>query len=402
MNNCFACITTPGVVRGLSGLVSKPDFGFAFGPGPGPVPGRWRGRRWWQWCRPSILRAILQHRLPQPAVLRITGVHSNHAQAGGWLLAVPLPRRQGKKEISFLPEPPLQRRLLRAGRRAKKMGARLTGLDLAAFTAAGMTEAVAVALARNLGLAVTTGGSFAVVAALEGIRTAAVLAGHALETAGVVILRATAPRGAACARILAREGVDRITLVDPDRFRLEALAGRILYESGVSCKAVPRAHKVVLRAGVIVVLDDGVNDFAQAGALRSGSVLCDMTGSQSLARHVSALRRDVLVTGGAVFKTPGKICSRRQSGCSSLHLGSACLAETMLLALERRFENYSLGTRLRVEKVVEMRRLAAKHGFEPVGLHSFSSPGGGRGGAARVEEVKGIPSPPLVGGRGLG
>ena len=41
----------------------------------------------------------------------------------------------------------------------------------------------------------------------------------------------------------------------------------------------------------------------------------------------------------------------------------ACMAETMVLALEGRYESYSLGKQVRVEQVREIAQLARKHGF---------------------------------------
>ena len=39
------------------------------------------------------------------------------------------------------------------------------------------------------------------------------------------------------------------------------------------------------------------------------------------------------------------------------------MAETMILGLEGRYENYSLGAEMKLEQVQEMGELAAKHGF---------------------------------------
>jgi hypothetical protein len=49
----------------------------------------------------------------------------------------------------------------------------------------------------------------------------------------------------------------------------------------------------------------------------------------------------------------------------------ACMAETMLLALEGRYENFSLGKELSLERVMEIGQLAQKHGFKLAGLRSF-------------------------------
>ena len=47
------------------------------------------------------------------------------------------------------------------------------------------------------------------------------------------------------------------------------------------------------------------------------------------------------------------------------------MAETMLLALEGRYENFSLGKELSLEQVREIGQLAQKHGFKLAGLRSF-------------------------------
>ena len=42
----------------------------------------------------------------------------------------------------------------------------------------------------------------------------------------------------------------------------------------------------------------------------------------------------------------------------------ACMSETMILALEGRYENYTLGRDISVKQVDEMARLADTHGFQ--------------------------------------
>jgi len=48
-----------------------------------------------------------------------------------------------------------------------------------------------------------------------------------------------------------------------------------------------------------------------------------------------------------------------------------CLAETMTLAFEGRYEDYSIGKNLSIERVQEIDALATKHGFELAALRSF-------------------------------
>jgi hypothetical protein len=49
----------------------------------------------------------------------------------------------------------------------------------------------------------------------------------------------------------------------------------------------------------------------------------------------------------------------------------ACMAEAMILALEGRYESYTLGRNITVEQVEEMETLGARHGFKLGGFRSF-------------------------------
>jgi hypothetical protein len=51
----------------------------------------------------------------------------------------------------------------------------------------------------------------------------------------------------------------------------------------------------------------------------------------------------------------------------------ACLAETALLAMEGRFEDFTLGRNISLERVKEIYRLFKKHNFQLAGLRSFGN-----------------------------
>jgi len=47
------------------------------------------------------------------------------------------------------------------------------------------------------------------------------------------------------------------------------------------------------------------------------------------------------------------------------------MAETMALTMEGRYEDYSIGRELSIEKIEEIEKIATKHGFRLAGLRSF-------------------------------
>jgi predicted amino acid dehydrogenase len=85
---------------------------------------------------------------------------------------------------------------------------------------------------------------------------------------------------------------------------------------------------------------------------------------------VAAARDDVLVIDGGMVAVPGQVDFHFNFGFPP-GMAFACMAETMALALEGRWESYTLGKDLSVAQVEEMARLAAKHGFKLGGFRSF-------------------------------
>ena len=49
----------------------------------------------------------------------------------------------------------------------------------------------------------------------------------------------------------------------------------------------------------------------------------------------------------------------------------ACMSETIMLALDGRYESFTLGKEVSIVQVEEMTRLAKKHGFKLAGYRSF-------------------------------
>jgi hypothetical protein len=93
---------------------------------------------------------------------------------------------------------------------------------------------------------------------------------------------------------------------------------------------------------------------------KPGAVICD----------VAALRPDVLVIESGEVLIPGDIDFGYDIGLPP-KTSYACLAETALLAMEGRFEDYTLGRNIEIERVKEIYRLFKKHGFKLAGLRSF-------------------------------
>ena len=78
-------------------------------------------------------------------------------------------------------------------------------------------------------------------------------------------------------------------------------------------------------------------------------------------------RPDVMVREGGVIRLPGDGYISFNCSLPRGHV-YACMAETMMMAMEQRYHDVSLGFDLSLEHMLDMERLASELGFEPV-LH---------------------------------
>lgn len=280
--------------------------------------------------------------------------------AEGWLVAIPLTARQWLQ----LPDDYLVNQVVRAAHLAAGMGARIMGLG--AYTA--LPGGAGVEVAKRSPIAITTGNSLTVWAALQAAREGARRMGIPMDQAEVAVVGASGAIGAASARILARD-VRHLTLIGRDLSRLERVAVQIRRESGLNPALSTDIKQALPRMDVVITVSSTVDTIIQPEDLKPGAVICDVAMPRDVDERVAAVRDDVLVVDGGLIEVPGP--TGLEGDGFPPGTAPACLAETMLLALEERYEHYTLGRDLTVEQVDEIAGLAQKHGFRVAGIRSF-------------------------------
>lgn len=296
--------------------------------------------------------------LPPLRLGRSAGICSSTNEAQGFFCGVGLTGRQ----ILSLPAERVIAKIVAAGRLLEREGVRIIGLGGAAALVGEGGRAVA----ERLQAGVTTGISYEVHIALEGVRAGAAWLGWDLGEAEVAVLGACEAPGRLWCALLA-EDCRRVTLVDRDEAGLEAAARGILREWGVSAQVSTDLKKAAARADLIIVAA-GLWDLAGVvAAAKPGAVICNAAWRLPAAGAGGAERADVLLIEGGVVEVPGDLASGAGHGPHPRHC-TAALAETMVLALEERYEDYTVGEACSPERVREIARLASKHGFRLSGL----------------------------------
>lgn len=299
--------------------------------------------------------------LPSMKVSHITGIRSPHEEAEGWFIACPLTARL----MTSLPRDYVLNKIIQGGRVAEKLGAKILGLG--AFTK--VVGDAGITVSKNLSIPVTTGNSYTVATAIEATREAARLMGHDLKKSSVVVLGATGSIGRVCALILAREARN-MTLVARNESKLEELAAKILYDTGLAVKIASDSKRALRSGDIVITVTSAVDTVVEPEDLKPGAVVCDVARPRDVSKRVAEVRDDVLVIEGGVVEVPGDVEFNLNFGFPP-KTAYACMAEVMILALEKRYESYTLGRELTIKQVEEIAALAGKHGFKLAGFRSF-------------------------------
>lgn len=306
------------------------------------------------------VEAALRFMRPK-VVSEITGVVSlTGARTEGWFVGCPATPRQllqgGQRAVEVV---------VRAGRVAQEIGADIVGLG--AYTSIVGNGGMQVAAA--LDIAVTTGNSYTCFTAVEGAMKAAEMMGISAADATAAVLGATGSIGRACSILLAGK-VARLVLAGRRRERLEQVAAEALSHGAGDVQIHESLADALRDADIVITVTSALEAVVEPDYLKPGAVVCDVARPRDVSRRVVEQRDDVLVIEGGVVKVPGPVDFHFDFGFPP-GTAYACMAETMILALENRFEDYSIGRDLELTKVLEIGTLAAKHGFELAGFRAF-------------------------------
>lgn len=319
-------------------------------------------------------------------------------------------------ELLSLPEEQVLAELKAAVQLGISRGARIVGLG--AYTS---VAARAGRLLLDCGCAITTGNSYTVVAAMEAAALAMEKLGQHPGHTTTAIVGATGAIGKALGILQAENTAQLILLGNPkwpaqSRKRLLRIAGEItaylvrqaaqgkVFKPGtLGDKIQKHPHKpghnapgeeytafaelLEGRHGPLTISTQIDKELPQADVvicatsspqvlvgphnLKYGALVCDISRPSNVSPAVLTERPDVLVFDGGIIEVPGRPNLGWNFGLEQ-GLAFACMAETMLLTLEGRFEHTSIGSDLNLETIYILREMAVKHGFRVADLRSFN------------------------------
>ena len=285
------------------------------------------------------------------------------AEAEGWLISV---GGTPKEMLSRSPEF-TYRRLLQASKMAEKMGAQIMGLG--AFTK--VVGDAGVTVARRSSLPITTGNSYsasgALWAAADAMRRMGLLTVNKHNkkvVAKTMVIGASGSIGSVSARLLAMS-FDEVYLAGRTLSKLDELKASILQETpDAKVFTTIDYNELLADMDMIVTSTSGAGkEILDIMRVKPGCVITDVARPLDLPASDVAKRPDVLVIESGEIDLPTKVKGLKSIGLPP-NVIYACLAETIVLALEGRFEVFTVGRDTEWEKVKEIYKLGLKHGMK--------------------------------------
>lgn len=305
---------------------------------------------------------FLSRFFPPLYIAHITGVRSEATgkEVEGWFVACPFtPQR-----MMTLPPRTVYSKVIATAHLAERLGAKLVGLG--AYTS--VVGDGGVTISRSVDVPVTTGDSYTVASAVEAMKKAAEITAIDLSNTTLAVVGATGAIGAVAAEMLA-EDVSRIVLIGKRLDRLAEVKARC-QKAGAKV-LVTHDLDMLREADLVLTVASAVEAIVQPQHLKPGAVVCDVARPRDVSKAVAEQRDDVFVFEGGLVEIPGPEASFNFDFGFPPRTSYACMAETIALALEGRYENYSLGKDLTVAQVKEIADIARRHGFKLAGFRSF-------------------------------
>jgi fatty aldehyde-generating acyl-ACP reductase len=299
---------------------------------------------------------------PPVDISEIHGVvsQSTATETHGWFVACPYT----PPVMLSLPVERVYNKLVDCGNRLAKHGAKIVGLG--AYCS--VVGDAGVTIAERLDVPVTTGDSYTVYIAVEAIREAGRVMEIPLAEAKVAVVGATGSIGSTCAEMLSINAAELI-LVGRRQNALAAVAERCQGRRAAVRSSTDMNS--IYDADLILTVTSAVHTVIAPEHIKPGAVVCDVARPRDVSRRVYETRDDVLVIEGGMVEVPGANVDFGFDFGFPPGKSFACMAETMALSLEGRYEDYTIGKHIELERVLEIGEIATRHGFRLSGFRTF-------------------------------
>lgn len=299
---------------------------------------------------------------PPQYISEITGITSQDTDESvrGWFVAAPYT----PQAMHDLPLEKVYSKIIDTINLAERKGAKIMGLGahIAVVGDAGKT------ISERVNIPVTTGNSYTVAVAVDSMIEAANIMDIDISSANIAIVGATGSIGKACARVFA-DLCGELVLIGRDAEKTNLV--RELCEGKTASVCATSEINAIYSADLILTVSSAVDTIIEPKHLKPGSIVLDVARPRDVSPAVARERNDVLVIEGGMVEVPGANANFNFDFGFPPRKAFACMVETIALAMEGRYENFTIGRDITPHQVHEMRGICQRHGFQLSGFRAF-------------------------------
>jgi predicted amino acid dehydrogenase len=159
--------------------------------------------------------------------------------------------------------------------------------------------------------------------------------------------------------------VKQVTITGRTRSHLRDLKGELKKFGNARIEATADNKRAVTGADIVIAAANTSASILDMQWFKPGAIICDLAYPKNIS-YTKTDRKDIFVFSGGLASVPSPINTGIDMGMPSHDVCYGCFCEVIILALERRYENFSFGRGdITLEKMDEIRVMALKHGFTP-------------------------------------
>ena len=218
---------------------------------------------------------------------------------------------------------------------------------------------------------------------IDGVEEAAKLMERDLNQATLTIIGGTGDIGSACARVFSSR-VKKLIITGRTKENLRCLKAELSKKGTAKIIETTDNKSAVKAADIVIASASASASIIHIEWFKPGAIVCDVGYPKNVSYGFNS-RQDIFVFSGGLAKSPTPLNFPIDVGLPSPETLYGCFAEAIILALEKRYEQFSLGRgNITEQKIEEIRQLGQKHGFETADFFW----GHDRIDEARIEKIK--------------
>ncbi|MGD8386087.1 MAG: hypothetical protein PVG49_03025 [Desulfobacteraceae bacterium] len=244
---------------------------------------------------------------------------------------------------------------------ASSRGAKISGLG--GFTSIADGDQGRLVAKKVPGLSVTSGNTLTAMSAVDGVITACAMFGRKLSETTATVVGASGDIGTGCCRYLASR-VNRLILVSRFAFNLNRLADELHRSGGAEVVLGQDRMKAIRRSDIVIAAASSVEAIFRQDDFKPGTIVCDVGYPKNIFLGDDVEHSNIFLFAGGLMTSSTPVFMPYDMGLPDDRALYGCWSEAAVLALDRRYESFSLGRgNIVPEKMERIWALAMAQGF---------------------------------------